>query len=214
MAIVLQAKPRDNEKKSTIKKIRREGNVPAVVYGNGVESQSIYFNDSEFTKVMREAGRNGVITLKVDNNDYPVMVHDMQIDSLKDQLLHADFYKVDMTSEVDADVNVHLTGDAAGQQEGGVVQHLLHELTVRALPAEIPDAIEVNIEELNIGDSLSVSDLKANETYEILNDPEDTIVSVTPPQQEEEPEDEEGEEQEPELVDGKEDSENEGNEEE
>ncbi|HEX7065159.1 MAG TPA: 50S ribosomal protein L25/general stress protein Ctc [Bacillales bacterium] len=202
MAIVLQAKPRDVEKKSTIKKIRREGNVPAVVYGNGVNSRSIYFSNSEFIKVMREAGRNGVITLKVENEDYPVMVHDLQKDNLKDELLHADFYKVDMTSEVDADVNVHLVGDAAGQKEGGVVQQLLHELTVRALPAEIPDSIEVNIEELNIGDSLSVSDLKAFETYKVLNEPEDTIVSVTRPQQEEEPEDEEAGEQEPELVDG------------
>ncbi|HEU5138514.1 MAG TPA: 50S ribosomal protein L25/general stress protein Ctc, partial [Bacillales bacterium] len=182
------------------------GNVPAVVYGNGVNSRSIYFNNSEFTKVMKEAGRNGVITLKVDNEDYPVMVHDLQKDNLKDELLHADFYKVDMTSEVDADVNVHLVGDAAGQKEGGIVQQLLHELTVRALPAEIPDAIEVTIDELNIGDSLSVSELKAFETYEILNEPEDTIVSVTPPQQEEEPEDEEAGDQEPELVDGEDDS--------
>lgn len=204
MAIVLEAQPRDNSKKSTIKKIRREGNVPAVVYGHGVESRSIYFSSSEFIKVMREAGRNGVITLKVDKDDYPVMVHEMQFDNLKDELVHADFYKVDMSSEVDAEVAVHLTGDAVGEKEGGLVQQLLHEISVRALPAEIPDAIEMNIESLNIGDSLSIQDLPKAGSYEILNDPEDTVVTVTPPQAEDEPETEE-EEQEPELVDGKED---------
>ncbi|HET7580831.1 MAG TPA: 50S ribosomal protein L25/general stress protein Ctc [Bacillales bacterium] len=202
MAIVLEAQPRDNSKKSTIKKIRREGNVPAVVYGHGVESRSIYFSSSDFIKVIREAGRNGVITLKVDKDDYPVMVHEMQFDNLKDELVHADFYKVDMSSEVDAEVAVHLTGDAAGEKEGGLVQQLLHEISVRALPADIPDVIEMNIEALNIGDSLSIEDLPKAGSYEILNDPEDTVVTVTPPQSEDEPETDEDEEREPELVDG------------
>jgi large subunit ribosomal protein L25 len=209
VATVLQANSRDNSKKSTINKIRREGNVPAVVYGNGVESQAIYFNNSDFIKVIREAGRNGVITLKLEGNDYPVMLHDAQYDTLKGELIHADFYKVDMTSEVDADVNIHLIGEAAGQKEGGVVQQALHELSVRALPADIPDGIEINIEALNIGDSLSVSDIEKTGSYEILTDAEETIVSVTPPQKEEEPETEEDEGQEPELVDGEKEDEKE-----
>lgn len=206
MATELLAKTRDHSKKSMVKKIRREGNIPAVIYGNGVESQAIYVNNSDFIKVIRQAGRNGVITLKVGSDDYPVMVYDLQMDHIKDDIVHADFYKVDMTSKVDADVNVHLIGEAAGQKEGGIVQQLLHELTVRALPADIPEAIELNVEELNIGDSLSVSDLVNDATYEILNDTEDTIVSITPPQAEEEPEDGE-EDQEPELVDAGEDDE-------
>lgn len=202
MAIVLQAKSRDHSKKSMIKHIRSEGNVPAVVYGNGVESRSIYFSSSEFTKVIRKAGRNGVITLRIENDDYPVMVHELQRDVLKDELIHADFYKVDMSTKVDADVTVHLVGESAGQKEGGVVQQLLHELSVRALPAEIPEHLELNIEALNIGDSLSVSDVTKSGSYEILNDLEETIVAVTPPQALEETETEEDEGQQPELVGG------------
>lgn len=205
MAVVLQAQTRDNDKKSTVKRIRREGNVPAVVYGNGVESRSIYFSSSDFIKVIRKAGRNGVITLKIENEDYPVMVHDLQHDVLKDQLIHADFYKVDMSTEVDAEVAVHLIGESAGQKEGGVVQQLLHELHVRALPADIPESIEADVEALNIGDSLSVGDVKVSGSYEILNDPGETIVSVTPPQAVEEPETEDAD-QEPELVDGADDN--------
>lgn len=208
MADVLQAKQRDNSKKSTIHQLRREGDVPAVVYGNGLESRSISFNSSDFVKVIRKAGRNGVLTLKIEKDDYPVMVHDLQYDTIKDELLHADFYKVDMKSEVDAEVNIHLTGEAAGHKEGGIVQQLLHELEVRALPAEIPDSIDINIEALNIGDSLSVSDIEKKSSFEILNDPDETIVSVTPPQAEEEPE-EADENQEPELVGKEEDSEGE-----
>lgn len=203
MATELQAQPRANSKKSIVKELRRKGNIPGVIYGNGVESRPIYVNHGDFIKVIRKAGRNGVITLKVDSDDYPVMVYDLQTDKIKDDILHADFYKVDMASEVDADVSVHLVGEAAGQKEGGVVQQLSHELSVRALPADIPEAIEVQMEQLNIGDSISVSDLKAEAKYDILNDPDDTIVSITPPQAEEEPEtDEEDGEQQPELVDG------------
>ncbi|HET7521877.1 MAG TPA: 50S ribosomal protein L25/general stress protein Ctc [Bacillales bacterium] len=213
MATELEAKIRDHEKKSTIRKIRKEGNVPAVVYGNGVKSTAIYFNHSDFIKVIREAGRNGVITLKVEKDDYPVMLHDLQYDNLKDEIVHADFFKVDMSSKVDVEVAVHLVGNAAGEKEGGVVQQSLYELNVRALPAEIPDSIEVNVEELNIGDSLQVGDVKANAAYEVLNDPEATIVSVTPPEQEP-VEEEESEQKEPELVDGGEKSEDDKQEEE
>jgi len=212
MADVLQAKQRDNSKKSTIHQLRREGNVPAVVYGNGLESRSISFNSSDFVKVIRKAGRNGVITLKIEKDDYPVMVHDLQYDTIKDELLHADFYKVDMKSEVDAEVNIHLAGEAAGHKEGGIVQQLMHELEVRALPAEIPDSIDVNIESLNIGDSLSVSDIEKKGSFEILSDPNETIVSITPPQAEEEPE-EVDEDKEPELVGQEKEEDSEGEEE-
>lgn len=213
MAVELQANPRNNSKKSTISKLRREGDVPAVVYGNGLESRSISFSSSDFVKVIRKSGRNGVITLKVDNDNYPVMVYELQYDTIKDELIHADFYKVDMKSEVDAEVGIHLIGEAPGHKEGGVVQQLMHELEVRALPAEIPDYIEVNIEALNIGDSLSVSDIEKKGSFEILTDSEETIVSVTPPQVEEEVEEESDEAQEPELVDQEKEEGSEGEEE-
>lgn len=200
MAVELQANTRDHSKKSMVKQIRREGNIPGVVYGHGVDSKPIYVDNSEFIKVIREAGRNGVITLKLDSNDYPVMLYDVQTDSLKDQIVHADFYKVDMKSEVDTEVTVHLIGESPGEKEGGVVQQLMHELTVRALPADIPEAIEVDVEALNIGDSISVADLKGQSSYEVMNEDDDTIVSITPPEEEVEPE-EEDENQEPELVD-------------
>lgn len=200
MATQLQAQTRETEKKSTIKRLRQQGKIPAVMYGNGVESKPITVNHGDFIQVIREAGQNGVITLQLNNDDYPVMLYDLQLDDIRDDILHADFYKVDMKSEVDVDVNIHLRGEAAGQEEGGIVQQLLHEISVRALPADVPETIDVGIEALNIGDSISVSDVKAQAQYEILTDPDETIVSITPPQ-DEEPEDETDEEQEPELVD-------------
>lgn len=209
MSTVLEAKIREGFTKAQNKQIRTDGKIPAIVYGKGLDNKSIYIDNSEFIKVIRKAGRNGVITLKIegDNSDYPVMMYDVQSDSIKDQILHLDFYKVDMSTEVEVEVLVHLNGEAAGQKDGGVVQHLVHEITVKALPAEIPESIEVNIENLNIGDSIQISDLKDSSKYEILDEEEEVIVSITPPSEvEEEPEEKEGE-KEPELVDGKDGSE-------
>jgi large subunit ribosomal protein L25 len=212
MATVLEAKTRKGFTKSSNKKIRGQGKIPAVLYGNDAENQSIYVDNSDFIKVIRKVGRNGVITLKIegDNNDYPVMMYDVQTDRIKDQLVHLDFYKVDMKSEVDTEVTVHLKGEAAGQKDGGVVQHLVREISVRALPADIPESIDVNIENLNIGDSVQISDLKKSSSYEILDDGEEVIISITPPQEEEpEEEEEDDEEKEPELVGGDDDAEEE-----
>lgn len=210
MEHVLEAQSREGFTKSGNKKLRRQGKIPAVVYGKDIENRSLYVDHSDFIKVIREAGRNGVIRLKVNGSDFPVMMYDAQIDRIKDEIVHLDFYKIDMKKEVDADVTVHLQGEAQGVKDGGVLQHLLHEVTVRALPADIPEAIEADISALEIGDSLTVNDLKNHSKYEILNDPEEVIVSITPPTKTVTEETEE--EREPELVEGEE-NENDENEE-
>lgn len=201
----LKAKTRAT-KKSTVKRLRKEGNIPAVLYGSGVENKTIFVNAPEFKKVFRAVGRNGIISLELENESYPVMVYDLQIDRMKNEITHADFYKVNMDEEIDAQVSVQLTGEAVGARDGGVVQHLLYELTVRALPAKFPQNIEVAIDDLEIGQSIQVADLPESPDYTIMNDPDETIVTVTAPT--EEVVEEEAEEQtEPELV-GKSEEEN------
>ncbi|MBH0231839.1 50S ribosomal protein L25/general stress protein Ctc [Halobacillus yeomjeoni] len=211
MATVLKANQRKNLKQSVTRELRLEGNVPSVVYGKDKQPITVAVNSLELLKTVRDEGKNTIISLDIDGGEtVDVMLHEYQIDPLKDELIHADFYVVDMSEEMDVEVPVHLEGEAEGAKEGGVVQQPLYELAVRAKPADIPEEIVVDVSELNIGDSILVSDLKASSKYEITEDPDTTIVSVTPPEEmPEEPETEDAD-AEPEVINEKGDDEGEG----
>lgn len=176
-AIIRQGK----QTKGSLNKIRNEGKIPAVVYGFGANNTSVKVDEPEFVKVIREVGRNGVIELGVGSKTIKVMVSDYQIDPIKNQITHIDFLAINMKSELTVDVVVNLTGEAVGAKEGGVVQQPLFQLSVTATPDEIPESIEVDVTELNVGDSILVGDLKANKSYTINNEDDEAIVSVVPP---------------------------------
>ncbi|WP_101847142.1 50S ribosomal protein L25/general stress protein Ctc [Halobacillus sp. Marseille-P3879] len=217
MAITLKANQRKELKQSVTRELRNEGNVPGVVYGKDKEPVNVSVNSLELLKTVRDEGKNAIISLDIDEGStVNVMLHEYQIDPLKDELIHADFYIVNMSEEMDVEVPVHLDGEAAGAKEGGVVQQPLYDLSIRAKPGDIPDEILVDISELNIGDSIMVSDLKASRKYEITEDENTTIVSVTPPEEMPEEPDLDNADAEPERVgednDGEESEENEKNE--
>lgn len=180
MTAVLKAETRV-KKKSVLHKLRRNGYIPAVLYGDDIESQPISVDERTFSKVYREVGRSGVFTLEIQNDSHPVMIYDVQVDPIKNEIIHADFLKVNMNEEVDAEVPVQLVGESPGAKEGGIVQQLLHSLNVRALPANLPTNIEISIEQLNIGDSIAVSDVKENFNFTILHADEEVIVSILAP---------------------------------
>ncbi|AKO90734.1 50S ribosomal protein L25/general stress protein Ctc [Priestia filamentosa] len=191
MSNQLQAQVREDLKRSATRKLREDGSVPAVVYGYNQNSKSIFLDSVDFIKTMREVGRNGVLTLVVEKDKFPVMLHDVQVDPLKDQVVHADFYVVNMKEEVDAEVTVSLVGEPAGVKDGGVLSQALNEISVRALPNDVPSVIEVDVSQLSINDSITISDIPKEGKYEITNeDLEETIASVLPPRQVEEVEDE------------------------
>lgn len=182
MTNVLEAKTRDNLKKSVTKALRENGQVPAVLYGNKTESKTISVDSIEFMKLMREVGRNGLITLKADDqSEHQVLVYDLQIDPLKAEYNHIDFFAVDMKSEIDANVPIKLIGDAPAEKEGGVVSQLLYELSVRCLPTDIPEELEVDISELAIGDTLSVADIRSKVTVEVMNEDDEAVVTGLAP---------------------------------
>ncbi|MFC3882068.1 50S ribosomal protein L25/general stress protein Ctc [Bacillus songklensis] len=185
MSTLLKATERKDLKHSTTTRLRKQGNFPAVVYGNKVESKPISINSADFIKAIRESGRNGVLTLTVDNDKFSVMLHDIQTDPLKREVLHADFQVVDMSKEVEVDVNIVLTGDAPGVKEGGVMQQAIHQVSVRALPQDIPSSIEIDVSNLQIGDTVTVENIDTNGKYELNHEPSETIASILPPKQEE-----------------------------
>lgn len=201
MATTLKAQVREDHNKSAIKAVREKGDVPAVLYGKDKESKSISVNTLQLLKTVRDEGRNSIISLDVEN-DKPVdvMLHDYQKDPLRDELLHADFYIVNMSEEMDVEVPLRLEGEAAGVKEGGVLQQPLFELQVRSKPADIPDEISVDISNLEVGDSISITDLPQSDVYTFNDDPDTTVATVIPPDTVEDIEESADEGQEPELV--------------
>lgn len=185
---VLNARERKDLKAHQIKELRNQGHVPGVLYGKKVNSTPVSVEAVAFLKTFRDVGQNGLFDLHLENGGkHHVMVQEVQIDPLNNQYMHVDFFEVDMNEERDANVPVHLEGDAPGAKEGGIVNHLLYEITVNCLPADIPEAITVDISNLNIGDSLSVSDIRANVPVTIVNEDDETVVTVTPPTVAEDP---------------------------
>src|SRR5690625_897700 len=182
MAITLKAQKREDLSRSTTKQLRAEGFIPAVVYGKDQEPKTVSVDNIELLKTVRDEGRNAIISLDIENDDkVNVMVQDYQTDVLKGELIHVDFFTVDLSEEIDVDVQVRLDGDAPGVREGGVLQQPLFELQVRAKPTDIPEEIVVDVSALNIGDSLAVADLPKSDKYEILEDDETTIAVVLAP---------------------------------
>ncbi|WP_163527977.1 50S ribosomal protein L25/general stress protein Ctc [Halobacillus ihumii] len=204
MAITLKANQRKDLKHSTTRELRYQGDVPGVVYGKDKEPVTVAVNSIELLKTVRDEGKNAIISLDIDGgNTVNVMLHEYQIDPLKDVLIHADFYIVNMSEEMDVEVPIHLEGEAAGSKEGGVLQQPLYELAVRAKPGDIPEEIVINVSELNIGDNVMVSDLKESRNYEITEDENTTIVSVTPPEEMPEEPDTDNADEEPEVINQK-----------
>lgn len=195
MALVLEAKERTDKKHSTLRRIRLQGNIPGILYGKNVENKMIFVNGADFHKLIREAGHHSLITMRVNGEEYSVLLRDIQRDPLRGNILHVDFQAVDMSTEVDIDVDVRLIGEAAGEKDGGVLQQNLHELSIRVLPANIPPSIDIDISHLQIGDTITVGDIKTEGKYKINHEPSEVIATILPPEQEEEIHS--GEEQEP-----------------
>lgn len=185
MAIKLQAKNRENLSRGETKQIREAGFIPAVVYGKEQEAVTVSVNNLDLLKTVRDEGRNAIITLEIEGTDsLDVMLHDYQTHPVKGNVTHIDFYVVDMSEELDVTVPVRLEGEAAGSREGGVLQQPVFELTVRAKPRELPEEIVIDVTALEIGDTLTVADLPKADKYEVVDDVETTVATVTAPEAE------------------------------
>jgi large subunit ribosomal protein L25 len=181
MSTMLKANIRDDLRGSSLRKLRNEGSVPALVYGKDLPSKTISIDEIEFLKTLKITGKNGIISLATGGETYDVITHAIQKEKLKGNIVHIDFYKVDMTAKMDANVAIHLVGEPIGVKDGGIIQQTLYEVSVRSLPGDIPESIEIDISDMMIGDSLQVRDLPSFDKYEINNEPEEGIMSILAP---------------------------------
>jgi large subunit ribosomal protein L25 len=185
MSTVLHATERTDKRRGTLTRIRKEGNVPAIVYGAKKENTSIYLSEVQLLKTIKDVGRNGVISLDVNGNTQNVIVTDYQVDPLKNDFIHVDFLAVDMSKEVTANVNVNLVGDAAGVKDGGVMQQSLFEVSIAAKPADIPPTIDIDVTKLQVADTITVADIKELGNFTVNHEEDEVIASILPPRQEE-----------------------------
>ncbi len=165
-----------------VARLRRDGFIPAHVYGNKVETEHVSVSALDFKKVYNEAGETGLVDLKIGAEKVrPVLIRDVQLDPVTDALLHIDFYQVNLSEKVTVSVPVVLIGDEAEIVHTGeaVVIQPLSEVEVEALPDNLPEKIEVDITSLKqIDDAIMVSSLKMPEGVAILTDPEAVIVKL------------------------------------
>lgn len=186
MSSVLVAKERKQFRKSELKNIRRNGWIPAVIYGAKAESKPVSVNSADLTKTIREVGRNGVISLDVEGSKQDVILTQYQEDTMKRDIIHADFLAVSRSSKINVNVRLVLVGEATGVKDGGVLQQPLFEIAITASPTEIPPQIEVDISHLQVGETVTVGDIPTMGAYTINHNQDEVIASILPPKQEEE----------------------------
>lgn len=177
----LQAKQRQGRGKNDARRARREGMVPITVYGGGLETVAAVVPARDLAAILRsEAGRNTIFTLDVDGlGESEVMFHDRQIDPIKGRLIHADLTRLVKGQKIEVTVPLHLIGEPVGVKEKqGVLEQIVREIEIRCQPREIPDTLEVDVTNLDVHDTLHVSDIKVSEGVEILNDADLVIATV------------------------------------
>jgi large subunit ribosomal protein L25 len=192
--VTLTAQRRTAAGKGPAGRVRREGLVPAVVYGLGNDNVSVSVSSRELLHILSGAtGMNTLITLSIDGTEELAMARQLQRHPVKGTLLHVDFVRVRADQTIQAEVPVHLMGDAEGVARGGVLEQHVHTLTVEAKPSDFPPAIEHDIAELEIGGQVFVRDLSVPGGVTVLQSEDDLVAQISAPRVAEEEEVAEGE---------------------
>lgn len=190
----ISAELRTDLGKSASRKMRKEGRIPAVVYGHS-EPVHISMDEKEFTKKFESLSESTIVELVVGKKSYNVLIKDYQDDIISSRIQHVDFFEIEKGKALRTNVPVHIEGNAKGVREGGVLEVRLHELEVECLPKDIPANISVDVSELEAGEAIHVEALDIPKGVKVLNMPEQTVVSVTVVKEVVEGTEEEGEEE-------------------
>ncbi len=163
-----------------VKKLRKEGLLPANIYGKGITSFAVQVAHKDFDQVFKETGETGLLDVHVNGEVRPVLIHNVQYDPITRLALHADFYQVNLKEKVKTMVPVVIVGEPkAVVDKLGLLLQPLSEVEVEALPADLPEKIEVTVEHLAaVGDQITVADLQKPSGVEILTDPGQVVVKI------------------------------------
>lgn len=184
MEVDIIAAPRGEKGKEAVKRMRRRGRIPAVIYGHTFGSMPVSVDERSFKALMRrEKGLHGLLTLKLggaEESEHTVVVKELQRHPIKDHILHVDFQRIRSDEKLHAVVSLRFAGEPVGVKSGGILQHYLYEVTVECLPKDLPEEIEVDISGLNLKQNLRVSDLPRLPEVAYVNSPEEIVAAVTP----------------------------------
>ena len=186
---VLNIEIRSKTGKGISRQLRRQGLVPGVVYGKGMESVPVTLNPKELIAALAAAGNNTILLLKGGGSldGSMAILTDTFVNPLKGTLGHVDLHRINMAEKVRVEVKLHLVGTAIGVKEGGLLDFTAHSIEVECLPSDIPEYIDVNIADLAIGQSLHVGELQLPAGVKVLSDSRASVVSVLGKVQEEAP---------------------------
>jgi large subunit ribosomal protein L25 len=215
--VKLQVQDRESRGSAESRRLRKQGLIPGVLYGRGNEPQAFCVSERELRRALTgDAGLHAILDVTLDGDSArPSILKSYQQDPVKGTLTHIDLQEVRLDQPIQARVVVELVGEPVGVTEGGVLSQVNREITVEALPLEIPEHLDLDVRRMAIGDTLRLADLPVQEGVKFLDDPEETVLAtVTMPTRfvEPEPEEVEGEEEleEGEVPEGEEAPEGEG----
>ncbi|HOP86183.1 MAG TPA: 50S ribosomal protein L25 [Syntrophorhabdaceae bacterium] len=185
--MVITAEIRKEKGKSTARKIRKQGYIPAILYGRNTQTNMLMVSEREWKRLSKNLKKTSILKMQLKKNgqmeDLSVMVKAIQKEAYKDNILHIDFLHISMERKIEVEVPIHLKGKAKGIVNNGVVEQHLRTIMVECLPTRIPEKIDVDVTELDIGDSIHVGDLsKAYPELKFLEHPEVAVVTVIPPE--------------------------------
>jgi large subunit ribosomal protein L25 len=186
---ILEAQPRTPGTKNDARRVRRDGKVPAVVYGAGKAAMPVSVDPRQVTRILHSAtGHNTVFDLAVDGDRTKAMIVDWQYEPIKGSLLHIDVKRIAMDQKLRVNVPVELIGEPAGvKQQGGILEQLLREVEIECLPGDIPNQVELNVADLVFGMVLRVADLPKSDKLKYLTDEDQPVAHVITIKEEEAP---------------------------
>jgi len=179
----LAAQVRKEQKKGPARRLRQKGFVPAIFYGRSAENILLAVKNDELVKLYKDKKNHAFIKLIIDDGgnkkiEKLSLIKELQVQPLTGKFYHADFYEVDIKRKLIIDVSLRFIGKAIGVENGGELQHIKREVKVSCLPLDLPDHIDVDVTNLEIGDSIKIRDLKVPEGITMLDRPDASIASV------------------------------------
>lgn len=176
----LSVRPRKRTGKSGAREVRKEGNIPAVLYGNGVEPTALVVEPEALRRALsNSAGRNTVLEIEIEGGEKRFsLLREIQKDPLGDRAIHIDFLAIDMEKPVRVSVPVNANGRSEGERKGGKLEKLMRAIEIECLPSDIPDSVEIDVSDLDIGDSVDVAGVELGEGVAPLRGGDEKVVQV------------------------------------
>jgi large subunit ribosomal protein L25 len=184
---VMQAWLREETGKNAMRRLRKKGLLPGIIFGRSGETTPVNFNPKDLEKIIHsETGFNTIFTMDVEgltkDNLRQVLIKEYQVDPVTHNFIHVSFYRVRMDRKVEISVPIIADGIPIGvKDQGGTLDHTMREIEIRCLPGDIPDAIHINVGQMKIGDHVRVSELSIPGGVQVMEDPDNVVLHVVPP---------------------------------